>query len=363
MKVQRVRIPDTDRVTWLVLDDNYLPVQPISEYLRYLENIERSPNTVHAYAGHLKLYWEFLRDAKLDWLEVTLEHLASFMHWLRCPEPKVITIQQVKAKRTEKTINAILSAVCSFYEFQERNEVTTRIDAYRYQFQPGKKYKPFLHHLSKGKEVRTRLLKLKEPKLFPGVLTQEQIKQLVAACQRTRDKFLICLLHESGMRIGEVLGLHHEDIHTSGQNEISVIFRDDNTNAARTKSRESRVIHVSRELMTLYSDYLINEYPESIDSNYVFVNIWEGKLGSPITYSTVASLFTRLEKKTGIDPRPHLFRHTHATDLIREGWDMAHVQKRLGHASVQTTINTYTHLTDEELKEQYLQYLQRKQSE
>ena len=254
-----------------------------------------------------------------------------------------------------------MSAVCSFYEFQSRNEVTTRIDTYRYQFQPGKKYKPFLHHLSKGKEVRTRLLKLKEPKLFPGVLTQEQIISLVAACQRTRDKFLICLLHESGMRIGEVLGLHHEDIHTSGQNEISVIFRDDNTNAARTKSRASRVIHVSRELMTLYSDYLINEYPESIDSNYVFLNIWEGKLGSPINLSNLASLFTRLEKKTGIDARPHLFRHTHATDHYREGWDMAHVQKRLGHASVQTTINTYTHLTDEELKEQYLQYLQRKQ--
>ncbi|MBD2777070.1 tyrosine-type recombinase/integrase [Iningainema tapete] len=360
MKVQRVRIPNTDRVTWLVVDNNYLPVQPISEYLRYLENIERAPNTVHAYAGHLKLYWEFLTDAKLDWLEVSLEHLATFMHWLRCPEPKVIAIQQVKAKRTEKTINAILSAVSSFYEFQSRNGVTTRIDAYRYQFQPGKKYKPFLHHLSKGKYVRTRLLKLKEPKRFPGVMTPEQIKQLVAACQRTRDKFLICLLHESGMRIGEVLGLHHEDIHTSGQNEISVIFRDDNTNAARTKSRESRVIHVSRELMTLYSDYLINEYPESIDSNYVFVNIWEGKLGSPMTYSTVASLFTRLEKKTGIDARPHLFRHTHATDLIRNGWDMAQVQKRLGHANIQTTINTYTHLTNEDLKKAYQQYLEQR---
>ena len=110
--------------------------------------------------------------------------------------------------------------------------------------------------------------------------------------------------------------------------------------------------------MTLYSDYLIDEYPETIDSDYMFINIWDGQIGSPITYSTVASLFSRLEKKTGIEARPHLFRHTHATDLIRDGWDMAHVKKRLGHASVQTTINTYTHLTDEDLKKAYQKYLQ-----
>jgi len=32
MKVQRAHLPDTDRVTWMVLDDDYLPVQPIEEF-------------------------------------------------------------------------------------------------------------------------------------------------------------------------------------------------------------------------------------------------------------------------------------------------------------------------------------------
>lgn len=360
MKVQRVRIPDSDQVTWLVLDDDYLPVQPIQSYLRYLESIERSPNTVHAYAGHLKLYWEFLRDLHLNWMDVALENLAEFIHWLRNPDPRVVSIQPQQSKRTEKTVNAILAAVCGFYEFQERLGTTEGVDVYRYQFQPGRKYKPFLYHINKGKEVRTRLLKLKEPKTFSGTLTQEQIKQLVLACKRKRDKFLICLLHESGIRIGEALGLRHEDIHTSGSNEIYIIPRDNNANGARAKSNSCRVVHVSKELMTLYSDYLIEEYPDDADSDYVFVNIWEGQIGNPMTYSAVASLFNRLEKKTGVDARPHLFRHTHATDLIRDGWDMAHVQKRLGHASVQTTIDTYTHLTDEDIKQAYPEYKNQK---
>ena len=145
-----------------------------------------------------------------------------------------------------------------------------------------------------------------------------------------------------------------------GSNEIYVIPRDNNANGARAKSNSSRLVHVSKELMTLYSDYLIEEDPEDVDSDYVFVNIWSGQIGSPMTYSAVASLFNRLSKKTGIDARPHLFRHTHATDLICDGWDMAHVQKRLGHASVQTTINTSTHLTDIDLKPAYQQYLKQR---
>ena len=80
-----------------------------------------------------------------------------------------------------------------------------------------------------------------------------------------------------------------------------------------------------------------------------------------MTYSAVDDLFRRLYKKTGIKATPHLFRHTHATALIRAGWNMAYVQKRLGHSDIQTTINTYTHLLDDDLKEAYKEYLQQRE--
>lgn len=360
IQVQRVRLPDSIHPTWTVIGEDYLPIPPIQSYLRYLENLERSPNTIQSYAGSLKLFWEFLQDSRLDWREVTLEKLAEFIHWLRTPDPKVVSLQPQQAKRTEKTINTILSAVCGFYDFQERMGATEGVNAHRYQFQPGRKYKSFLHHINESKEVRTKLLKLKEPKKFPGCLTTEQVKQLVDACNRTRDKFLICLLYETGLRIGETLGLRHEDIHSTGENEIHVVPRLDNYNGARVKSACERVVHVTKQLMALYSDYLIEEYPEDIDSDYVFVNIWEGEQGTPMAYAAVDSLFRRLSKKTGFDAHPHLLRHTHATELIRSGWDMSYVQKRLGHASVQTTINTYTHLTDDDLKEAHQKYLEQR---
>lgn len=362
MKVQRVRIPDSDRMTWLVLDDNYLSIQPIQSYLQYLESIERSPNTIQAYAGHLKLFWEFLRDSKADWKNISFSKLANFIHWLRSPNPRVVSIQSQEAKRTEQTVNTILSVVCSFYDFHYRMGKVEELKICSEQFQSGSRsYKPFLHHITKGKPIKKSLLKLKEPRKLPETLTAEQVKQLILACKRLRDKFLIYLLYETGMRIGQVLGLRHCDIH-SWDNEIQIIPRTDNINGVRAKSKDAYVVHVSKDLMALYSDYLINEYPEDLESDYVFVNIWEGQTGNPLTYSSVVALFRRLEKKTRIKAHPHLFRHTHATQLIRQGWDMAHIQKRLGHASVQTTINTYTHLTDNDLKEAYQEYLQQREN-
>lgn len=362
MKLQKGQLGN-GKTVWLVLDDNYLPVESISKYLRYLESIERSPNTIEGYARNLKLYWEFLKDNSLDWRSVNLEQLSEFIHWLRNPQPKVIPLTPQESKRSEKTINHALTTVTSFYEFYERLREFEGVDFYKEQRIPNSKYKPFLHHISKGKLTKTRLLKVKEPRTFPGCLTSDEVRSLINGCNRIRDKFLICLLYETGMRIGEALGLRHEDLKTGKQNEIHVVPRFDNFNDARVKGAEERTVHVGKDLLRLYSDYLIDEYPEEIDSDYVFVNIWShaAEVGTPMTYSTVDNLFRRLHKKTGIKASPHLFRHTHATELIRAAWDMSYVQKRLGHADIQTTINTYVHLLDDDLKEAYKKYLQFKE--
>ena len=362
MKVQKGQL-DNGKIIWLVLDDNYLPVEPISKYLRYLESVERSPNTIRSYARNLKFYWQFLKDSSLEWQSVGLEQLSEFIHWLRNPQPGVIPLREQKAKRSDKTINHALSTVTSFYEFHARIGNAEKLEVYRQQRIVNPKYKPFLHHISKGNLTKTRFLKVKEPKTFPGCLTADEVKTLIEGCHRIRDKFLLCLLYETGMRIGEVLGLRHEDLVTGGKNEIHVVPRQDNVNGARAKSGEERLIHVGKDLMTLYSNYLIDEYPETIDSDYVFVNIWShrAEVGSPMTYSAVESLFKRLYKKTGIKASPHLLRHTHATELIKAGWDMSYVQRRLGHSDVQTTVNIYVHLLDEDMKKAYQEYLQKRE--
>lgn len=351
----------------MLLDNDFLPVEPVQEFLDYLRNIERSPNTIRAYAYHLKLYWEFLEQNKFEWTEVKISDLAEFMAWLRNPGLQgVVSMQEQEAKRTEATVNAILTSVCMLYDFQEKTGNAPHIPLYHSKMMPGRRYKSFLHHITKGKPVRTRLLKLKVPRKLPKTLESAQVGQLIEACNRLRDKFLICLLHESGMRIGQALGLRHEDIE-SWDNLIHVVPRDDNVNGARAKASSPYSLTVSQQLMGLYTEYIEKEFMEVLGDNfsdYVFVNLWDGWVGAPMTYNAAMDLFRRLKRKTGIaiPVHPHMLRHTHATELIQSGMEMAYVRKRLNHASIQTTMDTYVHLTDGDMKLAYQEYLNQRDS-
>src|SRR5712691_1377883 len=44
--VQRARVPGSDRLVWLVVGEDHLPVEPVRRYLAYLDDVERSPNTL-----------------------------------------------------------------------------------------------------------------------------------------------------------------------------------------------------------------------------------------------------------------------------------------------------------------------------
>ena len=177
--------------------------------------------------------------------------------------------------------------------------------------------------------------------ICPMINSKAEAEALVSACTHVRDKLLLCLLRDTGMRIGQVLGLRHADM-VSWDNLIRIVPRD-NANSARTKSLAERAVDVFPSLMALYTRYLVDEYGD-LDSDYVFINLWEGRIGAPMTYATVVALFLRLQRRTGIYARPHMFRHTHATDLIRTGrWDLAYVAERLGHTKLAST-SVYLHL-------------------
>ena len=149
------------------------------------------------------------------------------------------------------------------------------------------------------------------------------------------------------MRIGEALGLRHEDL-AAAQCEVAVVPRD-NGNGARSKSREPRLIPVSAGLIRLYADYLHGEYG-SLDCDYVFVNLWGQPHGHPLGYPAVYDLVRRLRRRTGIGFDPHWCRHTAATRMLRDGVPIEVVSRLLGHADLTTTSSVYGHLTVEDAR-------------
>jgi integrase/recombinase XerD len=61
--------------------------------------------------------------------------------------------------------------------------------------------------------VNARAVKLTEYEVAPECLTEEQVAAVVGAMPRLRDRFLVMALAETGVRIGEALGLRREDMH------------------------------------------------------------------------------------------------------------------------------------------------------
>ena len=128
--------------------------------------------------------------------------------------------------------------------------------------------------MTKGRPIPVRPVKLHVPRRAPRTLAAEQIVGVLAATEHLRDRFLLSLLAETGMRVGQALGLRHSDF-VSRKREVHIVPRADNANRARAKVRSAAVIPVSTPLVRLYSEYMHTEYGE-IDSDYVFVNLFAG---------------------------------------------------------------------------------------
>lgn len=357
MRVQRVLMPGSGAESWTLLGDDQVPVEPVERFLSYLASIEKSPNTVKAYAHDLKDWFTYLAGHDRDWHDVMVEDVAEFVAWLRLPpagrDGKVAVLPTVEHHCSAASVNRKLAALTSFFEFHARHGVAlagllvTMQPAGRRGGGSATSYKPFLHHVTKSGPQRRRTIALKTSRPRPKVLTAEQAQTILDACEHLRDRLLFALLLDCGVRIGEALGLRHEDVEIA-ERTVTVTPRA-NDNRARAKAGISRTIPCSAELVRLYADYLTREYG-ALDSDYVFVNLWAEPRGRPLTYAAVYDLVLRLRRRTGIDFDPHHYRHTYATWLLRRGAGMESVKELLGHASITSTIDTYGHLTVEDAR-------------
>ena len=357
MKVQEVKLENNQR-RYLLVDDDGLPIMPVARYLKYIDNSEKSFNTQKTYCYSLKLYFEYLKKINIDYKNVNINILLDFVGWLRNPyeSNKVVNLKPTVAKRTEKTINLTITVVTNFYDYLYRTEEINNdmVDKLMKQVFTGgnRHYKDFLYHVNKDKPSSKNILKVNEPRRKIKVLTKEEMQKVYDATTNIRDEFLIKLLFETGLRIGEALSLFIEDIifdHNKGH-RIKLVDRGELPNGAMLKTGE-REIHISQELIDLFDDYAYDILDElEIDTNFVFVKLRGENKGKPLEYQDVSDLFKRLKKKTGIDVHAHLLRHTHATIYYQATKDIKQVQERLGHSQIQTTMNMYLHFSDEDIR-------------
>ncbi len=230
MQVARAISSVSSRESWTALGNDDAPVAPVDRYLAYLNDIERSPNTVKAYAHDLRDWFGFLAERGLDWRAVRLDHVGEFVARLRLPpqarDGGLAALPSVPHHYPESTVNRELSAVGAFYTYAARDGVDVGGLLTSWQVGGGRGgRKPFLHHISKSAPRSRRVIALKVPKKLPRVLTPIEVQAVLDGCERLRDRLLFAVPYDTGMRIGEALGLRHNDI-AAAEREVTVRRRD-----------------------------------------------------------------------------------------------------------------------------------------
>ncbi len=376
---------------YYLINDNYDFILDAKEFLDWKAATNRAPATMKAYCSRLLWYYRFLAQRKLSVLEATPSDLTEFVIWLCNPYRDTTTVSVIHqaSPLTATSVNLILQVIGAFYHFLVRRGKLSESPV-RYVDVPRGKWlteRDLLAHTRRGRAVVQRMeLKLKEPDRLPPTVSEPDFQTFLDSIHLGetpngdplgfRGRLLCLMLKEGGFRIGELLGMRMEDLEF-GKQGVHVRFRPDNENGARAKAGygNDRFVHLPPDVLGLLDVYITEIW---IEANPGTDHLWivlnkraknrEGQstYGTALSVAAVEKIFQHYSGKSGVILHPHVLRHTHAIALVRsylqggEPVDWKFIQERLGHASVVTTMQTYTHLTNEDRKWAYDRYQQRR---
>lgn len=356
MKVVEVTTTD-NRTRYYLSDDAGTPVEPVLQYLRFKDNAGYARNTLRMHCIHLKHYFTFLGECGRDYEKASVDDLAGFIGWLKNPDigKRIIPLRLEPVHRAQ-TINANVDTVIAFYEYLLLHEgMENRLSEKLVKLisHPSGSYRRFLNGIAPEKPVKSHMLKLPVPKQVVRTVSKGDAETLLRATTNIRDHFLLYLLFETGMRIGEALSLWLEDFDISGC-AVRICDRGEMENLAEIKTVHSpRKLDCTMELMDLFSECVCLFHDGEVRTNHVFTKLMGIHKGEAMDYRDVDNVFRTLRRKTGIHVTPHMFRHTSLSLLHSAGWEPELLKERAGHKNIYTTLNTYVHPAEEEVAEEF----------
>jgi len=172
------------------------------------------------------------------------------------------------------------------------------------------------------KNVTLNIRFSKRPKTLPTVLTKEEVRILINAIENKKHKLMINLLYSAGLRVSELTHLKVNDLDL----EKSYGF------VRKGKGNKDRLFIIAESLKGELLEYIL----ENNLNNWLFV----GRKKNHISSRTIQEIIKKASKKAKIkkNVHPHTLRHSFATHLIENGYDVVSVQSLLGHNSAETTM-------------------------
>ena len=288
-------------------------IDQFADYLRLERNY--SPKTVSSYRRDLVLFRQFLADtdAELDMLTADRDTVRLW----------VVSMMDKGEKST--TVNRKLSTLRSFYRFLRIKGITDKSPVQGIKGPKNKKPLPqFVKESDMDKLLDDETIDLGEG--FMGV----------------RNRTVIAVFYETGMRMAELIGLDDRDI-DFGTHTIKVTGKRD----------KQRFIPFGNDLEKRLYEYLearTQAFGET--GGAFFVNQKGERIPRHQVYLLVKDALSKVSDVS--KKSPHVLRHTFATSMLNHDAELGAVKELLGHNSLQTT-EIYVHTTFQELKEIYKQ--------
>jgi integrase/recombinase XerD len=175
------------------------------------------------------------------------------------------------------------------------------------------------------------------------VLSRQEIQLMEDVASRERDRLIVRVLADTGIRLGELIALRFE----------SVIDRDGRHYLQVTgKGQRERLVPITPALYERLQRYIGSARPTHSASDNLFLAVRRSPGGhlDPLGESGVCQMIDTLGKVAGIRKRiyPHLFRHSFATWALSKGMNPVQLKDILGHSSLVMITNFYSHLAPED---------------
>lgn len=351
MRVVRIRGEAGDRFE--LIDEHGEVDARTASFVRSLIGRGCSPHTVAGYLYDLRRFYIFLAESGLTFSSFKVAHSVELLAWFGKVQSKRARLTAfpaaVRTTLSPTSINRSMAAISSFF------------DHLVLAGEPGIDSNPLAttQELARGGVARRRshgARRLKRVERIPRPLSRDQVEALLAVIDRMRDRAMILLMLQGGLRPGEVLNLHLDDIEY-GRRRVTIRHRTDHPKCVRTKSRTERVIDLHEpEALTAVSRYVATERPTDAPTRHLFLVGGGGqRAAEALSYAAFAKMLKRRCVAAGLKEAwitPHALRHTHATWLWEGGMRELALQRRLGHASYEST-KGYTRVSDDMMLEDY----------
>lgn len=315
----------------------------VEQFVEWLVVMGRSSYTVRSYRLGVEHFRRWLGSSSLD--DVTKPMVGDYIGAFAAG------LDRSNTPRAARTVNHRLATLAAFYGFLIERDSQSGGGRWAGCENPVPTGEPGPRHGMRGRDLPQRGTRLefrrREPRILPKDLDPAVAERLAVAQACARDRAIVTLLLRTGQRIGDWSGVHGRH-GVLGMRLCDVDRRRRTVTVLLKGARDEHRVPVTDDWWPLLEEYLAHERGKVATQA-----LWVGRrqaTGRPLTYAAFEAAFRAAAARIGVQATPHMLRHTVAQMLVDVAG--AHVaQEILGHRSISTTVEEYTHVDERAMLE------------